>query len=182
VVDQRGRQTVIDLLGEMQARLYPAGRLDADTEGLLIITNDGDLTYRLTHPSHELDKVYEAEVAGAPSPEALRRLAQGVVLEDGLTAPAKARVLRRGKERSVVELTIHEGRKRQVKRMLQAVGHPVLALKRTRVGSLTVGDLAPGGWRRLTAAEVEALLLATEKAAPRRGTAAPHAETPTRRD
>ena len=182
VVDQRGRQTVVDLLGEIQARLYPAGRLDADTEGLLIITNDGELTYRLTHPSHALDKVYEAEVAGAPSPEALRRLAQGVVLEDGPTAPAKARLLRKERDRSVVELTIHEGRKRQVKRMLQAVGHPVLALKRTRVGPLTLGNLAPGEWRQLTAAEVEALMRATEKAAPRKGTAAPHAETPTRRD
>ena len=177
VVDRRGRQTVVDLLGEMQARLYPAGRLDADTEGLLLITNDGDLTYRLTHPSHEVEKVYEAEVMGVPSAEALQRLARGVVLEDGLTAPAKARLVRRRGDRAVVELTLREGRKRQVKRMLKSVGHPVLALRRTRVGPLTLGDLAVGTWRHLTAEEVELLARATEKAAPVRGAARASEET-----
>jgi 23S rRNA pseudouridine2605 synthase len=155
-VDYRGRQTVVDLLGKLETRLYPAGRLDADTEGLLLITNDGDLTYRLTHPSHEVEKVYEAEVEGTPDRVALERLRRGVELEEGMTAPAQARVLARG-ERAVVELTIHEGRKRQVKRMLKEVGHPVLGLKRTRVGPLTLGELRPGEWRELTEGEVEAL-------------------------
>lgn len=172
VVDPRGRQTVVDLLGQMEARLYPAGRLDADTEGLLLITNDGDLTYRLTHPSHEVEKVYEAEISGTPSAEALQRLRQGLVLEDGPTAPAKVRLLRRGGQTSCVELTIHEGRKRQVKRMLKAVGHPVLTLTRTRVGPLTLGRLPPGEWRHLAPEEVQALARATEKAAPRKGATA----------
>jgi len=171
VTDQRGRQTVVDLLGEMEARLYPAGRLDGDTEGLLLITNDGELTYRLTHPSHEVEKVYEAEVVGTPSAEALRRLRQGVALEDGVTAPAAVSVLREGRERSLVELTIHEGRKRQVKRMLKAVGHPVVALRRTRVGPLLLGDLAPGAWRYLTPEELAALERVTRKAAPAKGAA-----------
>lgn len=169
VVDHRGRQTVLDLLGERQVRLYPAGRLDADAEGLLLVTNDGDLTYRLTHPSHEVEKVYEAEVVGTPSAEALRRLRQGLLLEDGLTAPVKVRLLRRGGETSRVELVLHEGRKRQVKRMLKAVGHPVLALTRTRVGPLTLGGIRPGEWRHLAPEEVQALVEATEKAAPETG-------------
>lgn len=161
VTDYRGRQTVVDLLGKLDTRLYPAGRLDADTEGLLLITNDGDLTHRLTHPSHEIEKVYEAEVEGTPDRVALERLRRGVALEDGMTAPAKARLLRKGAKTSVVELTLHEGRKRQVKRMLKAVGHPVVALKRTRVGPLTLGKLRPGEWRELTEGEVEALRRAT---------------------
>jgi 23S rRNA pseudouridine2605 synthase/16S rRNA pseudouridine516 synthase len=157
VVDQRGRQTVVDLLGQTEERLYPAGRLDADTEGLLLITNDGDLTFLLTHPRHQIDKVYEAEVEGVPSPEDLQHLERGLQLEDGPTAPAQVRLLRKGRDRARVELTIHEGRKRQVKRMLQAVGHPVLALRRTRVGPLTLGDLPPGHWRPLTEDELQAL-------------------------
>ncbi len=166
VTDWRGRKTVVELLGDTEERLYPVGRLDADTEGLLLLTNDGDLAYLLTHPKHEIDKVYEAEVEGVPSRSTLRRLERGVVLEDGPTAPAKARLLWQGKDRSRVELTIHEGRKRQVKRMLKAVGHRVLALRRTRVGPLTLGDLKPGEWRRLTEKEIAALREATEKAAP----------------
>ncbi len=157
VTDYRGRQTVVDLLGETEERLYPAGRLDADTEGLLLITNDGDLTYLLTHPRHQVEKVYAAEVEGVPSIGTLRQLARGVLLEDGLTAPAKARLLRTSPDRAVVELTLHEGRKRQVKRMLKAVGHPVLSLRRTRVGPLTLGELKPGEWRPLTEEEVRAL-------------------------
>jgi len=167
--DPRGRQTVLDLLGPAPARLYPAGRLDADTEGLLIITNDGDLTLRLTHPRYGVEKVYEAEVVGRPSAQALRRLEEGLVLEDGPTGPARVRVLRRGADSSRIELTIHSGRKRQVRRMLQAVGHPVLSLVRTRVGPLSLGDLRSGEWRELTSDEVAALRAAAdESAAPRR--------------
>ena len=138
VVDQRGRQTVLDLLGGTEERLYPAGRLDADTEGLLLITNDGDLTYRLTHPRFGVEKVYEAEVTGSPNAETLRRLEQGTELEEGPTGPAKARVLGRGRQSTLLELTVHAGRKRMVRRMLKAVGHPVIALRRTRIGPLTL--------------------------------------------
>jgi len=161
--DRRGRQTVLDLLGDSQARLYPAGRLDADTQGLLIITNDGDLTLRLTHPRFGVEKVYQAEVAGRPSTDALDRLRSGIMLEDGPSGPAGVRVLRAGNTSSSVELTIHSGRKRQVRRMLAAVGHPVTSLTRTRVGPLALGDLKPGEWRHLTQREVSQLRAAAEK-------------------
>jgi len=166
-VDNRGRTTVLDLLGDMKERLYPAGRLDADTEGVLLITNDGDLTYRLTHPRYRVEKVYRAEVQGRPSRAALRRLAQGVMLGDGPTGPARVRLLRAGRERSVVELTVHAGRKRMVRRMLEAVGHPVLALRRTRIGPLALGNLRPGEWRSLTEEEVADLQAHTRRAAAR---------------
>jgi len=161
---QRGRETVMDLLGEQAERLYPVGRLDADTEGLLLITNDGDLTYLLTHPKHGIAKVYEVEVKGSLPREAVEQLRRGVTLEDGVTAPARVLVRKVGK-RSRVELTIHEGRKRQVKRMLAAVGHKVVALKRTRVGPLTLGELPPGEWRYLTEEEVQLLREAAGKGA-----------------
>jgi pseudouridine synthase len=160
--DQRGRQTVVDLLGGIGARLYPAGRLDADTEGLLIITNDGDLTLRLTHPRHGVEKVYEAEVEGKPSAAALGQLRRGVVLDDGPAGPAHVRMVRAGDQASRVELTVHAGRKRMVRRMLKAVGHPVISLKRTRVGPLTLGNLEPGGWRHATPDEVKGLYRAAE--------------------
>ena len=166
--DSRGRQTVLDLLGDRAERLYPAGRLDADTEGLLLITNDGALTYRLTHPRYQVEKVYEAEVRAHPGPEAIRRLREGVLLEDGPTGPARVRLLRKKQHTSLLELTIHSGRKRQVRRMLKAVGHPVVALRRTRVGTLTLGDLQPGQWRELTDEEVTLLRAEAEKKAARR--------------
>lgn len=157
VRDDRGRTTVLDLLPGMKERLYPAGRLDADTEGLLLLTNDGDLTHRLTHPRHGIEKVYEAEVKGRPSRAALGRLSRGMMLEEGPTGPARTRLLRGGEETSLLELTVHAGRKRMVRRMLAAVGHPVVALRRTRVGPLVLGDLKPGEWRHLTREEVRAL-------------------------
>jgi 23S rRNA pseudouridine2605 synthase len=150
--DPQGRPTVVQLV-EHPARLVPVGRLDADTTGALLLTNDGELAHRLAHPRYEVDKVYEVEVEGEPDDEALRRLSEGVDLEDGCTAPADVRRL--GLSR--VELTIHEGRKHQVKRMCEAVGHPVRRLHRSRYAGLDLSGLAPGEWRELTNGELKHL-------------------------
>jgi 23S rRNA pseudouridine2605 synthase len=150
--DPRGRPTVVELV-EHDSRVVPVGRLDADTTGALLLTNDGALAHRLAHPRYEVDKVYEVEVEGTPADAALRQLAEGVELEDGRSAPAEARRL--GPSR--IELTLHEGRKHQVKRMCEAVGHPVVRLHRSRYATLTLDGLDPGEWRELTAGEVEAL-------------------------
>ncbi len=150
--DPEGRPTVTELV-PATPRVFPVGRLDLDTEGLLLLTNDGDLAHRLTHPSFGVDKEYLAWVQGAPSRGALRRLREGVDLDDGPTAPARVSAV----EPDVVRLVIHEGRNRQVRRMCAAVGHPVRRLVRTRIGSLRTGDLAPGAWRALDIAEVRAL-------------------------
>jgi pseudouridine synthase len=150
--DPQGRPTVVGLVGH-ERRVVPVGRLDADTTGAILLTNDGPLAHRLMHPRYEVDKVYEAEVEGEPNDEALARLAEGVELEDGVTAPA--RVQRLGPSR--VEVTIHEGKKHQVKRMLEAVGHPVRRLHRREYAGLTLEGLAPGEWRELTTDEVNAL-------------------------
>jgi pseudouridine synthase len=155
--DPQGRPTVLELVAGAGTRLFPVGRLDADTEGLLLLTDDGDLAQRLLHPRFHVPKTYLAEVRGPVPDTALARLAAGVELEDGLTAPAGVRLVRRGRARSVVELILREGRKRQVKRMLAAVGHPVLALRRTAFGPLSLGRLRVGSWRRLTGREVAAL-------------------------
>jgi 23S rRNA pseudouridine2605 synthase len=138
------------------------GRLDADTEGLLLLTNDGDLSHRLTHPSFGVEKEYLAEVEGEPSRAALRRLRDGIELDDGPTAPAKASLV----APNVVKLTIHEGRNRQVRRMCEAVGHPVTRLVRTRIGPLAERRLKPGEWRELTRDEVRALELAVARRSP----------------
>jgi 23S rRNA pseudouridine2605 synthase len=152
--DTHGRRTVVDLVPSRGARLYPVGRLDADSTGLILVTNDGDLAQRLTHPSFEVPRTYRATVRPSPVPErALRTLREGVELDDGRTAPAKVRQVRAG----VLELTIHEGRNHQVKRMCEAVGHRVRTLERVRFGPLRLDDLPPGGHRRLKAAEVEQL-------------------------
>jgi 23S rRNA pseudouridine2605 synthase len=150
--DPHGRPTVVGLV-EHEVRVVPVGRLDADTTGALLLTNDGPLAHRLAHPRYGVRKVYEAEVEGVPGVEAIATLREGVELEDGRTAPADARVLAPG----LVELTLHEGRKHQVKRMLEAVGHPVLHLHRTRYAGLDLTGLAPGAWRELTDEEVAAL-------------------------
>ncbi len=151
--DPQGRPTVTSLIAS-DLRLYPVGRLDVDATGLILLTNDGPLAYRLTHPSFEVDKTYRVRVARAPVREQeLRALRAGVELEDGRTAPA--RVTRLGPDR--IELTIHEGRKRQVKRMCEYVGHPVLELTRVRFGPLVLGDLAPGAHRRCSDSEVDLL-------------------------
>ena len=151
--DPAGRPRVIDILPEIPQRVYSIGRLDEQSTGLMLLTNDGELAHRLAHPRYEVDKVYLAEVDGDPSRETLARLEQGVELEDGRTAPARARRLGPGR----VELVLHEGRKHQVKRMLQAVGHPVRRLHRSRYGPLTLDGLKVGQWRELTREELALL-------------------------
>jgi 23S rRNA pseudouridine2605 synthase len=150
--DPHGRPTVVGLVAH-ERRVVPVGRLDVDTTGVLLLTNDGPLAHRLMHPRYEVDKVYEADVEGEPSDDALARLADGVQLDDGPTAPAQ--VKRLGPSR--LELTLHEGRKHQVKRMLAAVGHPVTRLHRSSYAGLTADGLGPGEWRELSEAEVKTL-------------------------
>jgi 23S rRNA pseudouridine2605 synthase len=150
--DPQGRPTVVELVAH-PARVVPVGRLDADTTGVLLLTNDGELAHKLAHPSQQVDKVYVAEVKGDPSPSALERLERGIDLAEGRSAPAQARRLAPGR----IELTIHEGRKHQVKRMLAAVGHPVSRLHRSVYAGLTLEGLEPGEWRELEPREVEQL-------------------------
>jgi 23S rRNA pseudouridine2605 synthase len=150
--DTHGRPTVVELVPD-EPRVHPVGRLDLDTEGLLLLTNDGDLTHRLTHPSFGVEKEYLAEVEGRPTRQTIQRLRDGVELEDGITAPARVSQL----DDRLLRIVIHEGRNRQVRRMCEAVGHPVLRLVRVRIGSLRDPSLAPGQWRPLTTAEVRAL-------------------------
>ena len=151
--DPQGRPTVVQLVEEIPERIVPVGRLDADTTGALLLTNDGPLSHRLAHPRYGVVKVYEVEVEGEPDDEALRHLAEGVDLEDGRTAPARARLL----APSTIELVLHEGRKHQVKRMCEAVGHPVRRLHRSRYAGLALEGLEPGAWRELEPSEVEAV-------------------------
>jgi 23S rRNA pseudouridine2605 synthase len=150
--DPHGRPTVVDLV-DLPERVVPVGRLDADTTGALLLTNDGPLAHRLAHPRYGVEKVYEADVEGEPDDAALRALAEGVELEDGVTAPARARRL----APSRIELTLHEGRNRQVRRMCEAVGHPVRRLHRSDYAGLMLGTLRPGEWRELEPDEVERL-------------------------
>ncbi len=155
--DTHGRRTVTQLVPAGGLRLYPVGRLDIDSSGLILLTNDGELANRLTHPRFEVPKTYRARLGGAPiAKDALRALREGVRLEDGPTAPARVRRVG-GAGANVLELTIHEGRNRQVRRMCQAVGHPVIELERVGFGPLALDGLAPGAHRRLTDAEVERL-------------------------
>jgi 23S rRNA pseudouridine2605 synthase len=151
--DPQGRPTVVQLVADVPERIVPVGRLDADTTGALLLTNDGALAHRLAHPRYGVDKVYEVDVEGEPDDEALRLLAEGVELDDGRTAPAEARRLAASK----LELTLHEGRKHQVKRMCDAVGHPVRRLHRSAYAGLTLEGLEPGAWRELEPSEVERL-------------------------
>jgi 23S rRNA pseudouridine2605 synthase len=161
--DPQGRRTVVELV-DHPARVVPVGRLDADTTGVLLLTNDGELAHRLAHPRYEVEKVYEAEVEGDPAEEALDRLRKGIDLDDGPTSPAQARRLGPGR----VELAIHEGRKHQVKRMLAALGHPVTRLHRSRYAGLTLEGLEPGQWRELEPSEVERLRTRQPGPAPER--------------
>jgi 23S rRNA pseudouridine2605 synthase len=150
--DTHGRKTVVELVPR-EPRVFPVGRLDVDTEGLLMLTNDGELTHRITHPSHGVEKEYLVHVRGRVSPGELRQLREGVRLDDGVTSPAQASQPSAG----VLRLTIHEGRNRQVRRMCDAIGHPVLRLVRTRIGPITDRSLRPGDWRELSTAERRAL-------------------------
>ena len=154
--DPEGRPTVLDLV-DLENRVWPVGRLDVDSEGAVLVTNDGELTHRLTHPSFEVPKTYLAEVKGSPGRAALGALSRGIDLEDGPTTPATVRLVERLAGASLVEITIAEGRNRQVRRMFEAVGHPVRRLVRTAVGPLMLGRLKPGTWRRLSIEEVRAL-------------------------
>ena len=157
VKDTHDRPTVLDLITGVEARIFPVGRLDMDVTGTLVLTNDGELTHRLSHPSFKIDKVYHAWVAGRVNRKAVNKLRGGVLLEDGMTAPAKASVLKRSNDSTLLRIVIHEGRKRLVKRMCAAVGHPVRDLRRTRIGIIESDDLIPGEWRYLSAEEVESL-------------------------
>src|SRR4051794_26786660 len=154
--DPQGRPKVTDMVSS-EARLYPVGRLDVESSGLILLTNDGEMANRLMHPRYEVPKTYRVAVRGVLSQDDLRRLRRGIELEDGLTAPARVDVVERRGKQSLLEINIHEGRKRIVRRMLEGVGHPALALERTAIGPLRLGRLAMGSVRRLRPAEVEAL-------------------------
>jgi 23S rRNA pseudouridine2605 synthase len=207
--DPQRRPTVIQLLGGVREYVYPVGRLDYDTEGLLLLTNDGDLAAKLTHPSHGVERTYEAHVAGVPDEDAIERLRRGIPLDGRRTLPAQVTRLGKGPARAadhgparaghyvregrregrqeregVVVITIREGRNRQVRRMLEAVGHPVRALRRTRIGPVADRQLRPGEWRELSAKELAALRRAAEFDAPRptaAAAAAPRAAPPASR-
>jgi pseudouridine synthase len=157
--DPQRRRTVMDLLGGIKEYVYPVGRLDYDTEGLLLLTNDGDLAAKLTHPRHEVDRTYEARVKGVPDEEALDRLRTGIPLDGRRTQPADVMLLNKARRDAdgLLVITIREGRNRQVRRMLEAVGHPVHALRRTRIGPLSDRRLKPGDWRELTSDEIKTL-------------------------
>lgn len=157
VSDPEGRRCVLDHFRDYPVRLYPVGRLDYDSEGLLLLTNDGALTERMLHPSHQVDKTYLARVTGSVTMDEVRMLRAGVMLDDHKTAPAKVRVIKLEAEATVVLVTIHEGRNRQVRRMFEETGHQVTQLRRVRFGPLDLGDLPRGKWRELTAEEVRSL-------------------------
>jgi pseudouridine synthase len=172
--DPQRRPTVLDLLRGVREYVYPVGRLDYDTEGLLLLTNDGDLAARLTHPRHGVERTYEARVAGVPDERDLERLRTGIPLEGRRTLPAAVDLVTRGRSaESVLRITIREGRNRQVRRMCEAVGHPLRALRRTRIGPLVDRRLQPGQWRELTEQEIGALRRASRRP---RAAASPRAE------
>ena len=155
--DPQGRATVLDRFRDFPVRLFPVGRLDFDSEGLLLLTNDGEMMQRMLHPSREVDKTYLARVDGDVSLEAIRRLRAGVMLDERMTSPAEVRVIRRTGVETVVLVTIHEGRNRQVRRMFETVGHTVLLLRRVKFGPLEMGELKRGQWRELTEEELARL-------------------------
>ncbi|MBU4203192.1 MAG: rRNA pseudouridine synthase [Acidobacteria bacterium] len=155
--DPQQRPTVMGLIRSLKRRVFPVGRLDFDSEGLLLFTDDGELAHRLMHPRYQIQKEYRVEVTGFPEKEALDRLKTGIVLDGKITAPAEVRLLRQEDRHSFLQIVIHEGRKREVRRMMEAVGHDVLSLKRTRFGSIRLGNLKPGEWRRLEPHEIASL-------------------------
>ncbi|MGB9812282.1 MAG: pseudouridine synthase [Thermovenabulum sp.] len=155
--DPFGRPTILDLVKGLKTRVFPVGRLDKDTEGLLLLTNDGELAYKLTHPKHGIEKTYIVKVKGKVSKKAVNVLQKGVILEEGKTSPAKVRILKSGIDFTILEVKIHEGKKRQIRRMCEKVGHPVIELKRIKIGELTLKGLKAGEWRHLTNKEIEYL-------------------------
>jgi 23S rRNA pseudouridine2605 synthase len=157
VKDDRGRPTVMELVSDVDARVFPVGRLDADTTGLLIMTNDGDFANAVAHPGHEVYKTYRAKVEGVVSKERLARLRRGVEIDGRMTAPAVVELVRQSASAAVVEIKIREGRNRQVRRMFDAVGNRVLDLRRTAIGDVRLGGLKPGHWRKLSRAEIDSL-------------------------
>jgi len=157
VKDQFGRPTVLDLLKEISTRVFPIGRLDYDTEGLLILTNDGELTYKITHPRHSIDKTYRALVRGEVNGDDIKIFERGMAIEDYVTAPAKMEIVRYSKGNSVIDITIHEGRNRQVRKMCSAIGHDVIRLRRIKIGDIGLGGLKTGEWRYLKDSEIRYL-------------------------
>ncbi|MGL6106891.1 pseudouridine synthase [Romboutsia sp.] len=159
VKDQFDRPSVLDLVSDIEERVYPIGRLDYETSGLLILTNDGDLTYKLTHPKHEVDKTYMAIVKGIPTSEELSQFEEGLYIEDYKTAPAKIKIVKKDEEKkySICQIKIHEGRNRQVRKMCRAINHPVLRLRRVAMGEITLKDTEIGNYRHLSKEEVEYL-------------------------
>ena len=157
--DPQGRPIVTSLIKETGARLFPVGRLDLDTEGALILTNDGSLAQKIQHPSHETNKTYEALVKGTPTSTQIALLQKGILLEGKITSPAKVRIIERHAYNCLVEITIHEGRKRQVKKMFSLIAHPVLNLKRTAYGKLRLGNLPTGRYRQLNSSELKNIFL-----------------------
>ncbi|AMJ42091.1 pseudouridine synthase [Anaerotignum propionicum] len=155
--EQFGRPGVMDLVRDVKERIFPVGRLDYDTSGLLLLTNDGDLTYKLTHPKHDVDKTYIAKLYGTPDDMDLQKFRRGVVIDGKQTKPAKMQIIEKGERQSTVEIIIHEGRNRQVRKMCEAIKHPVAQLKRVATGDLTMGDLPKGKYRHLTPKEVKYL-------------------------
>lgn len=155
--DQFSRKTVLDLVKGIEERIYPVGRLDYDTSGLLLLTNDGDLAYKLTHPSKEAEKVYHVKIKGILDEKAIKAFKTGIQIDDYITSPAKVKIIERSLNDSVIEVTIHEGKNRQVRRMCEVVGHIVLRLKRVSIGPLKLEGLEEGCWRHLTQDEVKSL-------------------------
>ncbi|MDP4179684.1 MAG: pseudouridine synthase [Bacillota bacterium] len=154
--DQFSRKSVVDLV-DVNERIYPVGRLDYDTSGLILLTNDGDFTYKMTHPKHEMKKVYIALIEGIPDEKQLTSFKNGLMIEDYITSPAKIRIINKYTNKAKVEIIIHEGKNRQVRKMCDAIGHPVLELKRVAIGDLSLGELKEGQWRHLTKEELEKL-------------------------
>ncbi len=155
--DQFGRPTVLDLVKDVGKRLYPVGRLDYDTSGLILLTNDGDFTYRLTHPKHEINKVYEAVISGFPEKSEIKRFESGLKIEDYQTSPAELLIIEKQGINTLVRITIHEGKNRQVRKMCEAIGHKVLTLKRIQMGPIALDKLPQGKWRHLSDKELKIL-------------------------
>ncbi|ACV62924.1 pseudouridine synthase [Desulfofarcimen acetoxidans DSM 771] len=155
--DPEGRKTIVDLLKNIKERVFPVGRLDYDSEGLLLVTNDGELANALTHPRHEVKKTYLVTVAGIPLPKSLEQMSKGLELEDGMTAPTQVALVELLEDRSLLEITVHEGKNRLVRRMCEKIGHPVLRLKRIKLGTLSIKGVKPGQYRLLNTKEIREL-------------------------